>query len=99
MLSRMWRDRRVVLVSVILLLIGIAGVSLYIVLFWVDYDHEFAVLAFYGLAPSAGYSITVRQVQRRDVLVIVRARFVEPPPNAAESQVLTYPNHVIAIHS
>src|SRR5437879_1684599 len=116
--------RRVVPLAIVLALVVIAGVSIYLVLFWgealpfftisqaelgnwddhpqdpalliiatpgevndlattlmtsrdpriigelrsVDYDHEFAVLAFYGLARSAGYSITVRQVQRRDVL-------------------------------
>jgi len=62
-----------------------------------DYSCTFAILVLHGYVGSSGFSVTVRQVVRRDSEVIVQAEFVEPTIGTRIYPAFTSPYHLIAV--
>lgn len=54
---------------------------------------------FEGQERTGGFSIEVTSIARDGDRLVVRARFVEPPPAAIVTEVITSPAHVVAVAS
>ena len=65
----------------------------------IDFEKHMVVAVFDGQKPSSGYSVRVEEVvyaaAKKTVWVIYSEK--APSPGAANSAVLTYPSHVVAV--
>ena len=62
-----------------------------------DYSQYFALVTFFGMKGTGGYSIQVTRVTRSGDTVSVYARLDEPAPDQAKSDVVTSPYHLVIV--
>lgn len=63
----------------------------------VDFGREMVVAMFMGSRPTAGYSVEVTSVEKRDGKTIVSYRELAPSRDIVTAQILTSPYHIVAV--
>lgn len=62
-----------------------------------DFDKVFALIVFQGDKPNTGYSVQVEQVEYKNRVVSVLARFNEPDPDVTVGAAETSPYHIVQV--
>jgi hypothetical protein len=63
----------------------------------VDLSREMVIGLFMGSRPTAGYSVRITGIERRDDALVIKYDESAPPRGALTAQVLTSPYHIVAI--
>ena len=62
-----------------------------------DYKSSAVIMAFWGPKPSSGYGLEVQDISISGKKVRLTARLTQPGPDSAQSDVITYAYHAIAV--
>ena len=63
----------------------------------VNFDQNFVVYITFGEQKSAGYSIDLRTIYRRNSTLVIKAILITPPQDSFQAQVITQPYQLIVV--
>ncbi len=62
-----------------------------------NYQDSFAIIVFQGQKPSTGYSVQIESIVRRENVIVVNCKFIQPGPTEPTNDAITSPHHLVKV--